>query len=729
MKRKLTLLSFAFMLSALVVGCVKEDPKPKPKPEENYAEKLAGTFKGDATYGSEATAVTTKSVIKATAVNVVEITVKDYQFNATTKSDLVIAGVKIELADEKNLSLSGNAQATVGGQSVDVALTGSALVGGESVKFDISVAGFNGVKYSGSRYTNAVGAELMSPVVSGICVISSEFDAAKGIVTYTVPTHARETDLAAIEATFTISDGASWVMKNDTKASEAQKLNLTKAETTIEVTAENGDKKSYTFKREAVNVDDASIALINTYEGDLNVVVGGTPAPAVENQIVSVTRTASNLVNLSITDFTFMEINIGTIVIDNVALYKGTTSVVLAGDGKVKINLGAGEIEVDVKISGSYVLAEKKLALSLAIVVDPALTVTATYEGTPLVDPIATKPLFISATHANILQQKFDGGLTFYVDAKYPDADYANLKVDIRLPEGATWKVTSTEEFDFTKKAQWFTVTAADGKTTENYCITRAPLTFVNQKLFSFTDWKETDQSASGISNNSAPVGWQTPNDAVVIIKAFSQGTWYPNDAPYPVSPLDAGKEGKAATLMTLDTKGGLLFGNIAVPKVTAGTIYTGVFNMEAAMKDALMATEFGLHYNGAKPTQVKGWYTYTPGAKYFDYNGTVWTETSTVDQPSVSVVLYDVTDDVNATITGKDTYTSPRIVAQGMINPAKATSFTEFTVDLTYTKEYTPATRVYKLAYIMSASKDGALFKGAPGSTFVVDELTLVTE
>lgn len=734
MKRKLTLLSFAFMLSALVVGCVKEDPKPKPKPEENYAEKLAGTFKGDATYGSEATAVTTKSVIKATAVNVVEITVKDYQFNATTKSDLVIGGVKIELADEKNLSLSGNAQATVGGQSVDVALTGSALVGGESVKFDISVAGFNGVKYSGSRYTNAVGAELMSPVVSGICVLSSEFDAAKGIVTYTVPTHARETDLAAIEATFTISDGASWVMKNDTKASEAQKLNLTKAETTIEVTAENGDKKSYTFKREAVNVDDASMALINTYEGDLNVVVGGTPAPAVENQIVSVTRTAPNLVQMSITDFTFMEQNIGTIVIDNVALYKGTTSVVLAGDGKVKINLGASEIEVDVKINGNYVLAEKKLALSLAIVVDPALTVTATYEGTPLVDPIATKPLFVTVSHAKVIAQTFDtktGNMTFSVDGIYPATDYADLKVDIKLPEGATFKPSEADGvFNFTKTIQWFVVTAADGKTTKSYKLTRVPLTFVNQKTFKFDDWTLTSNENPQL-NYFDPNGWQTPNLAVNMIKAAGAAdNLYPLDGQPPVSPTEAGKEGKGAALVTLNTTGGTMMdGQVNVPKVTAGTIYTGAFDFFAAMVDPLLATKFGLLYNGAKPTQLKGWYTYTPGAKYFDYNGTVWTETSTVDQSSISVVLYDVTDDVNASITGKDTYTSSRIVAQGMINPAKATSFTEFTVDLTYTKEYTPATRVYKLAYIMSASKDGALFKGAPGSTFVVDELTLVTE
>lgn len=727
MKRKFGFLLFAALLSTAFVGCTKSNDDKKPEPT-NYADKLAGTFKGDAVFGSEA-AVTTKATIKATGENVVEITVLDYKFSATVTSDLVIGGVKVELADEKNLSLSGNAQATVGGQSVAVALTGSALVSGENVKFDISAAGQNGLKYSGSRYTNATGAELMSPVVSGVCVISSEYDAAKGIITYKVPSYARQADLEAIEATFTISDGASWVMtkEEDTKASEAQKLNLKKAMTTIEVTAENGEKKSYTFQREAVNVEDVSVSVINTYSGDLLVSLGGAPATTVKNQKITVARSAANMVKFTITDFTFTGIKIGDIVVDNVALYKGTNEIAISGDGKVKINLGTGDTEVDVKISGNYSLTDKKINLTIVIAVDPNLTVTCTYEAGAFVNPVGTKPLFVSASHANIIQQEFDedGNFTYYVDAKYPDADYANLKVEIKLPEGATYKVTSTPEFDFTESTEWYTVTAADGTTTENYSITREGLEFANQKEFSFSEeWVD----ANGVGAFD-PKGWQTPNFAVYMIKAMSDGKLYPMEAPYPVNPIDAGKVGKGVKMETLDTKGGVIMETIQVPKVTAGTLYTGVFNFVAAMGNALEATEFGLFYNGPKPTKLKGWYTYAPGAKYLDYDGTTWTETSTVDQASVSVVLYDVTDNVAATITGVDTYDSPRIVAMGKINPAKAASFTEFSVDLVYKKAYTPATRIYKLAYIMSASKDGDKYKGAPGSTFVVDELTLVTE
>lgn len=723
-------LSVAIMLSATFVGCTKTDDDNS---ETNYATKLEGTFKGDAIYGDVATAVVTKSTIKATGMNVAEITVLDYQFNATTKSDLVISGVKVKSEDKKNLSLTGSATATVGGQSVDVELTGSAIAGGESVKYDISVSGsYNSVKYTGNRYINAEGAELTNPVVSGICVLSSEFNVADGVVTYTVPTHTREKDIEAIEATFNISDGATWAMVGeDVKSSEIHKLNPKKTETVIEVTAENGDKKTYSFIRETVTVEDMSVALVNTYSGDLDVIVAGSASPTAEDQKVSVVRTASNTVKLTLTDFTFMGMNIGTIIIDNVALYKGENGVNVVGDSKVTINLAGENLEVDVNVNGSYSLTEETLSLSIFIEVDPSLTVTATYTGTVFTDPTDTKPLFVSASHANILSQNFNektGELVVYVNSTSQDADYANLTVEIKLPEGATYKPSSGDNFDFTKKTQWYAVTAANGTTKKSYKVSRVPLDFMNDKVFSFTDWKLETQETPGASYSN-PVGWQTPNYAVLMIKAFSGGAMYPMDGPYPVNPIEAGKVGKAAKMTTLDTKGGLLMGQIKTPKITAATIYTGSFNFEAAMKNALEATEFGLHYSGAKPLQLKGWYTYTPGTTYYDYDGTNWTVANIEDQASVSVILYDVTDNVKATITGVDTYTSPRIVAQGMINPEKTTSFSEFTVDLVYTKDYTPKTKIYKLAYIMSASKDGDKFKGAPGSTFIVDEVTLVTE
>lgn len=730
MKRKTLLLLFVSTLSAFVVGCSKRSKDPQPD-LTNYADKIVGTFKGAAIYDGSAAEIITKTIVKATGDNVVEITILDYKVSETLKVDLLLGGVKVAKVDEKSLSLSAVSTTTVEGKTVDVNISGSALMSGESLKIDASISGYSGIKYSGNRYTNATGAELMTPVISGVCVISSQFDAEKGIITYKVPAHALDVDLESVEATFTISDGASWTSKEGaqgvTKASETQKLTLKKAETTIEVTAENGDKKSYTFKRESVVVEDVSVSLVNTYEGDISVVVGpGTPEK-IEDQNVSVIRTGANSVQLTVKNLSFGGASLGDIVIKNVALYKGENEIAMSGLDKIKIKIGDNELEVDANLKGVYSITKKSITLNIDIVVDENLSVKVDFEGVPFIDPIATKPLFVSVSHPKILLQNFDdnGSLKFYVNSKYPDEDFADLEFEIKLPEGATYKVTSTPEFDFTQKTQWYTVTAADGATTKNYSIERVPLEFINTTKFDFTEWTKTENEAPNIDMFD-PKGWQTPNIAVNMIKATTGGSMYPFDGAFPVNPIDGGKEGKAAEIVTLDTKGGEMWeGGPKVPKVTSGTIYTGAFNILAAMGNPLEATEFGLLYDGAKPTKLTGWYTYTPGSIYYD--GT--TVTAAVDEPVMSIILYDVTDDVKATITGVDTYTSERIIGMGKINPAKSEAFREFTVDMVYTKEYTPATRVYKLAMILSSSKDGALFKGAPGSRLVVDELNIVTE
>ncbi|MEG2282142.1 MAG: calycin-like domain-containing protein, partial [Rikenellaceae bacterium] len=569
MKKMSGLLVLMSIMALTFIGCSDDDTTNTEKPLDR-AEKLAGTFKGDAVYKGAST-VSTKVDVKVTGVNELEITVKGYQFNATTISDLVISKVNVLEQDEKNVLLEGVSIATVGGKSANVALTGSALVGGENIKLNVSVDGYNSMEYSGSRYTNGTGTELMSPVVSGICVISSKYDAATGIITYTVPADARVEDLAACEATFTISDGAIWVLKTKANAEE-HKLMLKDAETSIEVTAENGDKKTYVFKREAVNTEDATISLINTYVGKLIVTVGGSANPAIENQKVFVTRTSSNRVKLVVKDFMFGGANIGDIIIDNVALYKGTDEIVLSGADKVKIKLGAEATEVLAGVSGVYSISKNGITLKIDIAVNESLSVHVDYAGSIFTDPISTQPLYVSVSHPNIINQKFeaDGNITFSVNAKYADADFANLKVIIKLPEGATYKPTSADKFDFTQTTQWYTVTSADGKITKNYSITRNPLTFVNQKTYDFTNWTVGTVDPPSTAYTT-PDGWQTPNAAVALIKALSVGEFYPYDGEYPVFPIDEGKVGKAAKIITLDTKGGLVGGFINAPKITAG--------------------------------------------------------------------------------------------------------------------------------------------------------------
>ena len=72
--------------------------------------------------------------------------------------------------------------------------------------------------------------------------------------------------------------------------------------------------------------------------------------------------------------------------------------------------------------------------------------------------------------------------------------------------------------------------------------------------------------------------------------------------------------------------------------------------------------------------------------------------------------------------------------VAQELINKVKSKccgikeEYTPFNIEFEYLQEY-DRTAKYKFAIICSSSKDGDLFKGAGGSTLIVDEFEVICE
>ena len=83
-----------------------------------------------------------------------------------------------------------------------------------------------------------------------------------------------------------------------------------------------------------------------------------------------------------------------------------------------------------------------------------------------------------------------------------------------------------------------------------------------------------------------------------------------------------------------------------------------------------------------------------------------------------------------DVTLTGHDINTSDYRVAYVTITSGTTAqdSFTEFEEEFTYLKEYDPA-KEYKFAIVCASSKDGDLFKGAGGSTLIVDEFEVICE
>ena len=83
---------------------------------------------------------------------------------------------------------------------------------------------------------------------------------------------------------------------------------------------------------------------------------------------------------------------------------------------------------------------------------------------------------------------------------------------------------------------------------------------------------------------------------------------------PYPVT-----QDGDAAKIITRDTYGGYIaFMAVVLPKVTAGTLFNGTFDLDATAP--LKSTHFGEAYRGtAAPVAFKFTYKYTPGTTYFN--------------------------------------------------------------------------------------------------------------
>lgn len=184
---------------------------------------------------------------------------------------------------------------------------------------------------------------------------------------------------------------------------------------------------------------------------------------------------------------------------------------------------------------------------------------------------------------------------------------------------------------------------------------------------------------------------------------------------------------GAAARLVTMDTSE---IASSLIPAITSGSLFTGKFDILAAITDKLSSTKFGIAYD-KKPLRFKGYYKYTPGEKFID--GTDVENIVTKDQTdecAVQAVLYEAeTDDF--TLTGHDINDSDKRVAVAALSDGTAKAvWTSFDIPFTWLegKTYDPAKK-YKLAIVCSSSKEGDLFKGAGGSTLLIDEFEVVGE
>ena len=113
------------------------------------------------------------------------------------------------------------------------------------------------------------------------------------------------------------------------------------------------------------------------------------------------------------------------------------------------------------------------------------------------------------------------------------------------------------------------------------------------------------------------------------------------------------------------------------------------------------------------------GYCVYLIGSESYDVDDDDW---------AIQAVLYKVDTD-DEVLTGFDINTSEKRVAVAALSDKTAkVDYTYFEIPFEFLKDYEEGAK-YKLAIVCSSSKEGDLFKGAGGSTLILDELEVMGE
>ena len=463
--------------------------------------------------------------------------------------------------------------------------------------------------------------------------------------------------------------------------------------------------------------------IAGNYKGTLNVTVDAINMPSVI-QRVSVTEAGENSINLSITNFSFSGIQIGDIDLVNCALTENAGRYEFAGTTSVNASILTASVEATGYFSNG--------SLHLDLDIDATLggmqqAVKVTYDGTRLKGTESSEANILSFTfdtsveaNAGVISQpvidETNAAITFRVEE---GSSVTALVPTIEVSAGATVTPGSGTSVSFANGSATFTVVAEDG-TTKVYT---ASCEMGSLVVYGFETWATPEDAMYPEVVN--PVGWATCNDAVALIKnlGFLGGITYTGE--YPVrETADAHSGAKAAVLESVDTTGGEIFGQV-IPKVTAGSMFLGIFNAMAAMADPMATTQFGIIYD-KKPVKVSGYYKYTPGTDFYNANGELQADKK--DACAMSAVLYEEENE-EETLDGSNIYTSDKIVASAMFTTGETVAeYTPFELNLEYVKAY-DASKMYKFAVIFSASADGAAYNAAVGSTLCIDDVMIENE
>ena len=457
--------------------------------------------------------------------------------------------------------------------------------------------------------------------------------------------------------------------------------------------------------------------LAGGYVGNLSVNVDGKQMGTTENQKITISQSnkGTNQIALSLKNFTFL-VNVGDIEVDpcTVKAIDGG----YAFEGQQNLDLVQPLGNCPVSISGTVKGNNINIEIGVKVGAPLNQNVKATFVGRKLTGSESSEAKitnFIIDDEAVVEQPVINeeaGTIVFAVNEEVESLKFTPI---IEISEGATITPASGVAQDFSNnKKVTYTVTAEDG-TVKVYTAfvegTRKVL------KYSFEEWKEGSNNDELLPTDlwaGSAAGAGILGGTLLKKEAKEDGTY-------------------AAKLITFEYPNKP---NALIPKITAGSIFIGKFDMSSAFTDRLSCTKFGLDAEtvglGGKPLRFKGVYKYESGSNYLDASN--YEDVKPVDikdKGQIQAVLYKVQtgeDGKEIVLTGHDVNTSELRVAVANIIVEDIKEYTPFNIEFEYLQEYDRNAK-YKFAIVCSSSKDGDLFKGAGGSTLIVDEFEVICE
>lgn len=325
--------------------------------------------------------------------------------------------------------------------------------------------------------------------------------------------------------------------------------------------------------------------------------------------------------------------------------------------------------------------------------------------------------------------------------------DVKQLAPEFVLTKGATIVPENGSKHDFTTP-QKYVVTSEDGHWTKTYVVKIMDVletvaysfnrfTFEEPALldksgryqvFSAEEMRPSKEDPS--KNDTIKMVWGTGNSGYALTDMAR------TPFEFPTCRSNDGYTGKCIKLETHRTGG---FGEMVKMPIAAGNLFIGYFDSSTALTNSLASTKFGMTWE-KEPVAVNGWFKFKSGETFYELDVTkpphfMREIAGKKDRFNICAVFYESTSSMK--VVDGNNYLDPKnenIIKIAQINPdecIETEEWTRFSIPFEFRAGKSVdaqklADKRYKLAIIFTSSVNGDKFSGAPGSTLLVDEVTI---